>query len=355
MQQMTRTYPVLLMSTLIAALALSGVRPASAQHEGHAEVAQKPTDMAGMPGMAAAPPAPVRQISGPAEAAVQAFQDALQVGNRDLATGWLSPDVTIVEGAVTSPSRDVYTSQRMAADMAFLKASRVVLLDRQVHQTGDSAHIVSTARIAGRMGEAPVDVVRTETAQVVRTSQGWRLARLEWASVPAADAPAALGQVPAPAPAGAQPQAPTMDHAAMPMGTASTVKPAAGAKTVAPPPMDHSKMPMGMAPTAGARPAVPAPMGHSKMPMGAPPAATPATGAKPSAPVPMDHSKMPMGTAPADESTTAVDPVCGLKVDRATAPQVTHESHAYSFCSEQHQQLFQKNPAKYLPKGPHVP
>ena len=332
MQQMTRTYPVLMMATLIAALALSDVRPASAQHEDHAGIAQKPTDMAGKPGMAAAPPVPVRQVSGPAESAVQAFQDALQVGNRDLATGWLSPDVTIVEGAVTTASRDAYTSQRMGADMAFLKASRVVLLDRQVHQTSDSAHIVSTARIAGRMGESPVDVVRTETAQVVKTSQGWRLARLEWASVPAADAPAGLGQMPAAAPAGAQPKAPTMDHSTMPMGPASTAKPAAGAKTAAPTPTDHSKMPMG-----------------------APSTAKPAPGTKPSVPAPMDHSKMPMSTAPAETTTQAVDPVCGLKVDPATAPQATHESQVYSFCSEQHQQLFQKNPAKYLPRGQRVP
>ena len=343
MPQMTRTYPVLMMSTFVAAMALSPVRAASAQHEGHAAGSQKPAEMAGMPGRAVAPPAADRQISGPAEAAVQAFQDALQVGNRDLATGWLSPDVTIVEGAATSPSRDVYASQRMGTDMAFLKASRVVLLDRQVHQSGDSAHVVSTARIVGRMGESPVDVVRTENAQVVKTSQGWRLARLEWASVPAAEAPAGLGQTPAPAPAGAQPKAPAMDHSTMPMGAIPTAKPS-------PPPMDHSKMPMGTAPTAGAKAAAPAPMDHSKMPMGAPPAATPATGAQPTAPVPMDHSKMSMDTAPADESTTAVDPVCGLKVDRATAPQVTHESHAYSFCSEQHRQLFRQNPAKYLPK-----
>ena len=340
MQQMTRTYPGLLMATFVAAMALSHVRPASAQHEGHAAGPQKPADMAGMPGMAAAPPAPVRQISGPAEAAVQAFQDALQVGNRDLATGWLSPDVTIVEGAATSPSRDAYASQRMGSDMAFLKASRVVLLDRQVHQNGDSAHIVSTTRIVGRMGASPVDVVRTENAQVVRTIQGWRLARLEWASVPAADAPPGPGQMPAPAPSGAQPPAPAMDHSKMSMGTTSTAKPATGKPS--------AQLP-------GAKPPAPPPMDHSKMPMGGSPPAKPVPGAKPSAPAPMDHSKMPMGAAPAEPTTQAIDPVCGLKVDPATAPQARHESHSYSFCSEQHQQLFQKSPAKYLPKGQRAP
>ncbi len=37
--------------------------------------------------------------------------------------------------------------------------------------------------------------------------------------------------------------------------------------------------------------------------------------------------------------------------DPVTAPQATHQGQTYSFCSEQHRQLFQKNPAKYLPKG----
>ncbi len=101
-------------------------------------------------------------------------------------------------------------------------------------------------------------------------------------------------------------------------------------------------------PAPGSKPPA-APMDHSKMPMGTAPAAKPASGAKPATPAPMDHSKMPMDT-PA-HAAQVVDPVCGLKVDPATAPRATHQGHAYSFCSEQHQQLFQKNPAKYLPKG----
>lgn len=104
----------------------------------------------------------------------------------------------------------------------------------------------------------------------------------------------------------------------------------------------------------------------SMQPAGAPaghvmPAPTGATAAPVMAPgSPMDHSTMQMGSAPASKpakpakpeaSAQAVDPVCGLKVNPATAPRATHQGHTYSFCSEQHRQLFQKNPAKYLPKG----
>lgn len=85
------------------------------------------------------------------------------------------------------------------------------------------------------------------------------------------------------------------------------------------------------------------------MPMGTAPAAKPAPGTKPAPPQSMDHSKMSMGATP-DTSAQATDPVCGLKIDPATAPHASHQGKTYSFCSQQHRELFQKNPTKYLPK-----
>ena len=89
------------------------------------------------------------------------------------------------------------------------------------------------------------------------------------------------------------------------------------------------------------------------MPMGTTPATktAPTKHGKPGASeAPVDHSKMPMG-APPEADSQPVDPVCGLKVNPATAPQATHQGQTHYFCSEQHQQLFQKNPSKYSPKG----
>lgn len=147
----------------------------------------------------------------------------------------------------------------------------------------------------------------------------------------------------------------SMDHSKMPMGTTPAARPAS---PVTPPaaPVDHSKMPMGTPPAP--KPGTPvkppaAPMDHSKMPMSTSPAAKPAAApaSKPAASDgAMDHSKMAVGQ-PAGATAQAVDPVCGLKVDPAAAPQATHEGRNYSFCSEKHRQLFQKTPAKYLPKG----
>jgi len=202
---MTCTHRCFIFTTLFAAL-VSLPHPASAQHEAH----QTQAPMAGMDHskMAPAAPVPLRRISGPAEAAFQAFQDALQVGNRDLAIQWLAPDVTVVDAGATDPSRDAYANRRMRSDMEFLKASKVMLLDREVHDGGDSAHIVSTSRITGRVGEQPVDIVSKEVAQVRKTPEGWQIVRLERSSAPADESNL---------PAGAATAAP-MDHSKMAMG-----------------------------------------------------------------------------------------------------------------------------------------
>ena len=133
---------------------------------------------------AAAVPTAVRQISGPAEDALQSFQDALQIGNRDVALHWLAPDVKITESGMTDASRDAYASGHMALDMTFLKTAKVVLLDRQVRPGAESTHIVSTSRITGRVGEVPVDVIVTEGALLEKTPGGWRIMRIEWTPAP---------------------------------------------------------------------------------------------------------------------------------------------------------------------------
>lgn len=142
------------------------------------------------PAGAAGAPTTVRQISGPAEAALQSFQDALQIGNREVALRWLAPEVTITEGGTTDASRDAYALEHMATDMTFLKTAKVVIVDRQVHPGADSAHIMTTSRATGRAGEIPVDVMVSESAVVRLTPIGWRIVNIEWSTE------AAVGDVP---------------------------------------------------------------------------------------------------------------------------------------------------------------
>ena len=155
----------------------AGAKPSGEQMAG--------TDHSKMNMGAAAAPTTVRQISGPAEAALQAFADAMQIGNRDLAVEWLTPDVTVTEGNTVARSRDDYARGAMNRTMDLLKTATIVLLDRQVHPGPDSVHIVTTSRVTGRDGNTPVDVIRTETAQLRRLPEGWRVAQLESSSRPA--------------------------------------------------------------------------------------------------------------------------------------------------------------------------
>ncbi|CAN5667421.1 hypothetical protein BH18ACI5_BH18ACI5_09050 [soil metagenome] len=134
---------------------------------------------------AAALPTTVRRIDSPAEEALQSFQDALQIGNREVALRWLAGDATLSEWGSKALSRDAYANEHMALDMTFLKTAKVVLLDRQVNPGADSAHIVSMSRITGRDGEIPVDATVREDAVVKKTPQGWRVASLKWTIEPA--------------------------------------------------------------------------------------------------------------------------------------------------------------------------
>lgn len=167
---------------------MGGAKPPAASPQAAVKPPMGAMDHAAMghaaPAGAAAVPTTVRQISGPAEAALQSFQDALQIGNREVALQWLAPEVTITEAGVTDGSRDAYANQHMGVDMAFLKTAKVVLLDRQVHPAGDSTHIVSASRIAGRAGEIPVEVTVTERALLKKTPDGWRIVSIEWTLEP---------------------------------------------------------------------------------------------------------------------------------------------------------------------------
>lgn len=158
----------------------AGVKPSGGQMAGM----DHSTMNMGAAGPAAAPTT-VRQISGPAEAALQAFTDALQIGNRDLAVEWLTPDVTVTEGNTVARSRDDYARGAMNRTMDLLKTATIVLLDRQVHPGPDSAHIVTRSHVTGRDRNTPVDVIRTETAQLRRLPEGWRVAQLEFSFRPA--------------------------------------------------------------------------------------------------------------------------------------------------------------------------
>ncbi|GGI68831.1 hypothetical protein GCM10007973_02390 [Polymorphobacter multimanifer] len=172
---------------------LLGTTPSMAQpvdpHAGHAitEAAAQPAmdhsmmDHGGMH-MAPTPKAMVRTNIGPAEFALKAFSDALEVGNRKLAIARLAPDLTVVEDGVEE-SRADYIGGHLAADIEYQKSVKTVLLERTVLNDGPSkVRIVSKIRMIGNRSDKPTDTVIEENAVLAKMPDGWKIMRLEWIS-----------------------------------------------------------------------------------------------------------------------------------------------------------------------------
>ena len=65
-----------------------------------------------------------------------------------------------------------------------------------------------------------------------------------------------------------------------------------------------------------------------------------------------DQSQPPPGSGPwMTQSGQAIDPVCGMQVDTASAKSSVYQGKVYFFCSAEHRDTFEANPAKYATKG----
>jgi hypothetical protein len=123
-------------------------------------------------------------IKNAAEASVQAFQDALQVGNRKLALQQLDPDLRVDEGGHRENSRDEYASEHLQEDIEFLKTARSYPQSRNSNVNGVSATVDTKTRIIANAGGKTVDVLSSEVATLRKTHEGWRIVHLQWSSAP---------------------------------------------------------------------------------------------------------------------------------------------------------------------------
>ncbi len=132
--------------------------------------------------MTPAPKGITRKNIGPAEAALQAFLDALEVGNRDLAIARLAPDLTVVEDGAEERYAE-YVGGHLAADIAYQKSVKTILLERSIYNDGPSrARIVSRIRMVGNRSDKPIDTLIDEKAVLAKLPNGWKILRIEWIS-----------------------------------------------------------------------------------------------------------------------------------------------------------------------------
>lgn len=134
--------------------------------------------------MTPAPKGIIRHNIGPAEAALQAFSDALEVGNRDLAIARLAPQLIVAENG-SEDDYAGYVGGHLASDIAFAKTVNTILLSRQVQPGGNDRVIVtSSSRILSNRGDSKVDLDLIETATLIKIGNDWKISRIAWQSNP---------------------------------------------------------------------------------------------------------------------------------------------------------------------------
>ncbi|HKV65778.1 MAG TPA: c-type cytochrome [Rhodanobacteraceae bacterium] len=159
--------------------------------------AQPKSGMSAMPGMNMAPagtqPARGAPSSGDdaamlkpgaapeVEAVVQAFQDALQRGDRAKVLDLLAPDAQISEGGETQSDKE-YAAHHLGEDIAFLKHAKAVLLSRASMEMGDTARVVSESEIEATSKGKPLHLRSHERMALKRTDGQWKVASIHWSS-----------------------------------------------------------------------------------------------------------------------------------------------------------------------------
>ena len=137
--------------------------------------------------MVAVPKALVRRHIGPAEAALQGFTDAIEVGNQALAMARLAPGLVVTENG-SDDDYAGYVGSHLASDLAFGKTVKTVLLSRQVQlDSRNRVVITSTSRMISNRSDRRVDLDSAETATIIRIGEDWKISRLVWTSAPHSD------------------------------------------------------------------------------------------------------------------------------------------------------------------------
>ena len=116
-----------------------------------------------------------------AEAVATAFHAALQRGDRKAVLALLAPEVSIREGGETQ-SREAYASGHLGEDIAFLKTASIKLLSMGSMPMRATAMVGSRSELHLTHDGQPVGLLSTEMLTLKKTSNGWLITQVDWAS-----------------------------------------------------------------------------------------------------------------------------------------------------------------------------
>lgn len=139
-----------------------------------------------MPGMAASRAAsssvPLKPGGSPgAEAAAEAFQNALIHGDRAAVLALLHSDARISEDGSTQ-SRAEYAAHHLGEDIAFLKRAQIRQLSRISVESGSSAQVVTESETRITSKGMPAIYRSHEAMRLRRVGGDWKIVSIDWSS-----------------------------------------------------------------------------------------------------------------------------------------------------------------------------
>ncbi|MEO7050259.1 MAG: c-type cytochrome [Rhodanobacter sp.] len=154
-------------------------------HE-HAAVAPTSRNSADATAAVEAPPslAGLKPKAVPAaEAVAQAFQSALQHGDRAAVLDLLAPEASISEGGHVQ-TRDEYASGHLSGDIASLKDAQITPLSIASMPLGESAMVGSESEIKTSVKGKPVTMRSREMLKLHQDGKDWKIVSVQWQSAP---------------------------------------------------------------------------------------------------------------------------------------------------------------------------
>jgi ketosteroid isomerase-like protein len=118
-------------------------------------------------------------------ATVDAFHAALAKGDTRAAAALLADNVLVFESGSAERSKAEYAAHHLAADAAFSKGVRSVILRRANDSSADSAWIATEGRTTGTYKGRAINQLTSETMVLRQTKDGWRIVHIHWSSAPA--------------------------------------------------------------------------------------------------------------------------------------------------------------------------
>lgn len=118
-------------------------------------------------------------------AVLNAYMGALANGQFDVARKFMAPNAVVLRDGRVLGSRDMYFAGEARADAAALHGAQRDLLRRDAKAGDGLALVLSEKRLRTTVGGKSMDQFVTETALLVKTLDGWKIAHLHVSSRPA--------------------------------------------------------------------------------------------------------------------------------------------------------------------------